>query len=69
MVKNKNSIRNKTIFKWIYYSAFNLISLNESLYDCGLVFELIRFNIHFNLKTESDFNQYLESCQTRKIKS
>ena len=69
MVKHKNSINNKTIFKWIYYSAFNLITLNESFYDCALVFELIRFNIQLNLKTESDFNEYLESCQSRKIKS
>ena len=67
MVKNKNYIHNKTILKWIYYSAFNLITLNESFYDCGLVFELIRYNIQYNLKTEADFTDYLENCQPSKM--
>ena len=62
MVKNKNIIH-KTIIEWSYYSAFNLITLNESFYDCELVFELIRFNIQYNLKTESDYNSYLSNCQ------
>ena len=63
MVKNKNSIHNKTILKWSYFQAFNLITLNESLYDCHLVFEFIRFNIQYNLKTEADFSDYLANCQ------
>ena len=68
MVKNKNSIHNKTILKWSYFQAFNLISLNDSFYDCGLVFELIKFNIQYNLKTEADFNEYLVNCQSRIMK-
>ena len=68
MVKKKNSIHNKTIIKWSYFKAFNLITLNESFYDCSLVFELINFNIQYNLKTETDFNEYLASCQPIKLK-
>ena len=68
MVKNKNSIHNKTILKWSYFQAFNLITLNESFYDCGLVFELIRFNIQYNLKTESDFSEYSAYCYSSKMK-
>ena len=68
MVKNKNGIHNKTILKWSYFQAFNLITLNESFYDCDRVFELIRFNIQYNLKTESDFSDYLANCQSMKLK-
>ena len=68
MVKNKNVNHNKTILKWIYYPSFNLITLNESFYECGLVFELIRFNIQYNLRTESDFSEYLTNCQSSKMK-
>lgn len=38
----------------------NLIAL---FYDFVLVFELIKFNIQYNLKTESDYNNYLSNCQ------
>jgi Leucine-rich repeat (LRR) protein len=68
MVKNKNSIHNKTILKWNYFQAFNLITLNESFYDCDLVFEFIPFNIQYNLKTESDFYEYLSNCQSSYLK-
>ena len=53
MVKNKNRIHNKTILKWNYFQSFNLITLSQSFYECSLVFEFIRFNIQYNLKTES----------------
>jgi Leucine-rich repeat (LRR) protein len=68
MVKNKNVNQNKTILKWIYFQVFNLITLNESFYDCGLVFELISYNIQYNLKTELDFNDYLSNCQSKFLK-
>ena len=68
MVKNKNSIHNKTILKWSYFQALNLITLNKTFYDCGLVFELIRFNIQYNLKTESDFKEYLAFCHHNRMK-
>ena len=68
MVKNRDLNHNKTILKWIYYPVFNLITLNESFYDCHLVYELIRFNIQYNLKTESDFSEYLANCQSIKLK-
>jgi Leucine-rich repeat (LRR) protein len=68
MVKNKNVKHNKTILKWIYYPSFNLISVHESFYDCGLVFELIRFNIQYNLKTESDITNYLANCHSSNLK-
>ena len=64
LVKNKNILHNKTILKWNFFQALNLITLNESYYDCGLVIELLRFNIQYNLKTESDFGEYLENCQS-----
>ena len=68
IVKSKNMIHKKTILRWSYFQAFNLITLNESYYDCGLVFELIRFNIQYNLKTESDFSEYLAYCYSSKMK-
>ena len=68
MVKNKNLFDNKTILKWDYFQAFNLIALNESFYDCSLVLEFIPFNIQYNLKTELDFSDYLANCQSNKLK-
>ena len=62
LVRNKNENNNKTILSRIYYKAFNLISLNDYDYDCDLVYELIRFNIQFNLKTEIDFSNFLINC-------
>ena len=67
MIKKKNFIHNKTIIVWSYFKAFNLITLNEPFYDCGLVFELIRFNIQYNLKTESDFSDNLYNCEFNTI--
>jgi hypothetical protein len=70
MTNNKNILdkNNKTILKWNYYPSFNLIVLNESSYDCGLVFEYIKFNVQYNLRTESDYTNYLSNCQIMKIK-
>ena len=68
MVNSKNYNHNKAILKWIYYPAFNLITVNESFYDCDLVFELIRFSIQYNLRTESDFTDYLANCQSIELK-
>jgi Leucine-rich repeat (LRR) protein len=69
MTENKNILdkNNKTILKWNYYPSFNLIALNETSYDCHLVFEFIKFNIQYNLRTESDYSNYLSNCQIMKI--
>jgi len=68
MANYMNILHRKKILNWNYYPAFNLIALNETFYDCGLVFELIKFNIQYNLKTESDYSNYLSNCQLMKIK-
>ena len=68
MIENKNFNHKKTILKWSFFQAFNLITLNESFYDCNLVFEFIRFNIQYNLKTESHFNDFLSNCQSSYLK-
>jgi hypothetical protein len=65
MIENKNILYNKTILKWNYYPAFNLITLNETLYDCDLVIEFIKYSIQYNLKTEMDYCNYLSFCQSR----
>jgi hypothetical protein len=65
MTNSKNILHNKTILEWNYYPAFNLIALNETAYDCDLVIEFIKFNIQYNLKTESDYNNYLSFCQSK----
>ena len=62
MADYKNSINNKVIVDRLYYKSFNLISFNET--DCDLTIKLIRFNIHFNLKTEYDFNNYVSMCES-----
>jgi Leucine-rich repeat (LRR) protein len=68
LVKKKNMFFNKTILNRSYFHAFYLIALNDYAYDCELVFELLRFQIEFNLKTESDYYNYLAKCQNKKIK-
>ena len=59
---------NKTVLNRSYLVSFNLISLNESFYECDLVLELIRANIQYNLLTDSDFNVYLSNCQHKVLK-
>ena len=67
LVSAKNANENKKILQRNYYKSFNLISLNDTFYDCDLVFELIKYNIQYNLKSEIDFSNYLENCQQREI--
>ena len=67
LIERRNQI-NKTVLNRSYLSSFNLISLNESFYDCDLVLELIRANIQYNLLTDSEFNVYLSNCQHKVLK-
>ena len=65
MIKKKNRLTSTSILKREYYKSFNLISVSniDSIgYDCELTLTFIKYNIHFNLKTESDFYDYLISC-------
>ena len=67
MVKWKNIRSNKTILNRTYFHAFNLIVLNELVYDCELVFEFLRFDIQYNLRTDSDYDSYLADCQYKQL--
>jgi hypothetical protein len=49
----KNKVINRN-----YYKSFNLIATNE--YDCELTLFFIRHNIHYNLKSDFDFYNYLK---------
>ena len=68
MVKWKNIRSNKKVLDRTYFHAFNLIVPNEMVYDCELVFEFLRFDVQYNLRTDSDYDSYLANCQSKKLK-
>ena len=50
---------------FVYYSSVNLITDLPSVYDrylCGLVFEFIQYDIHFNLKSEEQYAKFYDDC-------
>jgi Leucine-rich repeat (LRR) protein len=62
--KQKNARNNlRSILNRRYFRSLNLISVgSEHLAECILYIYLIRFNIHFNLKSDSDINRFLGRC-------
>jgi Leucine-rich repeat (LRR) protein len=46
---------------YFYYSSINLIT-NSNEISCELTFELIQFNIHLNIKSENDFENFYTKC-------
>ena len=65
LIGNKNILNHKKILKREYFKSVNLITLhyfNFTQLDCELVLKFIRFNIHLNLKTENDYDNFLSSC-------
>jgi hypothetical protein len=69
MIKNKNLLHNKTILEWNFYQAFNLIDLNDTIYDCEVVIEFLKLNILYDLKSETDYDAYLSNCQVMNKKN
>ena len=65
--KNLKSIR--TVLKRGYFNSINLISIksNTSLaYDCNLTLSFIKYNIHYNLKSDLDLFFYMSNnCERR----
>ena len=54
------NIRNK--FK--FYKSLNLITQqNQDEFDCDLIFHLFQFRIHFNLRTDYEYEQFYEKCK------
>ena len=55
--------------RYLFYKSFNLVtarsilSYNELPLKCELTFRLLQFNIHLNLKTDSDFELFQKTCQ------
>ena len=65
LIKNKNLLNHKKILHREYFKSVNLITLNYFNFtqlDCELVLRFIRFNIHFNLKTDNNYDSFLNSC-------
>ena len=47
----------------VYYNSINLLT-DEGVYECELTLSFIKYNIHFNLKSDLDFNEYAKgSCE------
>jgi hypothetical protein len=69
LVKAKNFVVSKKLLGWKYYKSFNLLTPNgiEHEHDCDLVISFIKFNIHFNLKTEHDFNNFILVCLLKEL--
>jgi Leucine-rich repeat (LRR) protein len=63
----KNKFSNKIILDKIYLKSLDIVSVNES--DCNLTIELIRLNLHFNLRTEQDWYNYLVNCDRNVLKN
>ena len=68
LVAQKNSLTKKRILNRAYFKSVNLITLNGDFFnsnqtsDCDMTITFIKFNIHFNLKTESDLFNYFSNC-------
>ena len=54
--------------KLVLINTFKDFTLNDDFYDCDLVFEFLKFNILFNLKTDNDYSNYLFNCQFLELK-
>ena len=46
----------------VYYSSINLLTVDELDHDCELTLFFIRNNVHYNLKSDLDFDEYFEKC-------
>jgi Leucine-rich repeat (LRR) protein len=62
--KNRNHTR--YILNTSYLKSLDLISFNEV--DCNMTLSLIKLNLHFNLKSDSDWVNYLNNCEKNVIK-
>jgi hypothetical protein len=66
LFKQKNKNLNTKILNVTYLKSLNLISFDET--DCNLTLYFIRENVHFNLRTEIDWFQYVSDCEDDEIK-
>ena len=53
--------------KVTFWQEILYILSKYDLIDCDLVFELLRFKIHLNLRTDSDFENFYARCQYRLV--
>ena len=65
LLKQKNKNKDRKKINIIYLKSLNLISYNEI--DCNLTWYFIRENVHFNLRTENDWYQYISNCEDDEI--
>ena len=65
LLKQKNKNQSTNILNVDYFKSLNLISFNET--DCNLTLYFIRENVHFNLRTENDWHQYISNCEDDEI--
>jgi hypothetical protein len=64
VVGERNGKMFKSILKRKYFRSFNLITAVgfDEDHDCQLTFWFIKYNIHFNLKDDFDYVNYLKKC-------
>ena len=68
---NHNNIE-KVAFNHLYYRSINVNALfvnssdgsNNRLNECFLIIYFIRYQIHFNLKSDSDVSNFLNDCNS-----
>jgi Leucine-rich repeat (LRR) protein len=55
--------------KYVFFKSINLLTVNFSFNDnfsqkCDMVFRFFQFNVHLNLKTDENFDNFYSSCQS-----
>jgi Leucine-rich repeat (LRR) protein len=53
----------KRNYDYVYYKSINVM-YEEQVVDCEATLNLIKANIHLNLKTSSDYNSFWSDCHT-----
>ena len=66
LLKQKNKNHFTKILNVNYLKSLNLLSFDEV--DCNFTLYFIRKNVHFNLRTDYDWHQYITNCEDDEIK-
>ena len=63
-INNNAELTRRSIQNRIYYNSLNINTIGDTFYDCELVLSFSRYNIHFNLKSDLDFYDYMaNNCE------
>ena len=66
-------IKRKVGNKYIYYKSINILTEKDNFFNrnetlCDLTMNFLQFKIHFNLKTDTQFEFFYEKCKNQLIR-